>query len=271
MGSPERLTGVVVTLDEEDRIRDCLRSIDFCDELLVVDSHSSDRTREIAQEAGARVIERDWPGFKAQKEFGTRAASTEWVLFLDADERLSATLREEILALREGGFAGCAGWEMPRLTSYLGAWIRHGTWTPDLQLRLFDRRRGRYGGSDPHANVEVDGPVGRLRGKLLHDTYRDLDEHLAIIDRYTAVAATRMAEKGRRARASDLVLRPAFHFLRAYFVKLGLLDGWRGLLLAYLGAHYVRLKYARLMAAQRSGPSPAPTDAAPGTFGDSPH
>ncbi|QDU68451.1 glycosyltransferase family 2 protein [Engelhardtia mirabilis] len=270
MTAPQPLTGVVVTLNEEDRLADCLRSLDFCDELLVIDSHSTDRTRELAAEFGAQVIERDWPGFMAQKEFGTRAAQNDWVLFLDADERLSATLRDEIVALRAEGFPARAGWRMPRTTSYLGAWIRHGTWTPDLQLRLFDRRRGHYGGTDPHAYVVVDGPVGRLAGTILHDTYRNLGEHLAIIDRYTEVAAERMSEKGRRARPSDLVLRPAVHFLRAYLFKLGFLDGWRGLLLAYLGAHYVRLKYARLMARQRSRPTPRPDDACPGTFGASP-
>lgn len=245
-------------MDEEDRIADCLRSVEFCDELLVVDSHSSDRTREIARGLGARVIERDWPGHVAQKEFAIRAASHDWVLCIDADERICAPLRVEIEALRAAGFPGQAGWSMPRCTAWLGRWIRHGTWYPDRQLRLFDRRRGRWGGYDPHDRVQLEGPSGRLAGELLHHAYRDLQDHLDTIDRYTASMARGMHERGRRAGWRHVLLNPLVRFLRCYVLRRGFLDGWRGLALAFLAAHYVRLKYLRLLALQRGGPAPEP-------------
>ncbi|MEE8466960.1 MAG: glycosyltransferase family 2 protein, partial [Planctomycetota bacterium] len=162
------LSACIITLDEEDRIQDCIASLDFCDEVLVVDSHSSDGTRALAESLGARVIERDWPGHVAQKEFTVRQAQHDWVLCVDADERVSPALAEELVALKAAGFPARAGWRMPRCSRYLGRWIRHGTWYPDLQLRLFDRRRGYWGGEDPHDRVELDGSVGRLTGDLLH-------------------------------------------------------------------------------------------------------
>ena len=241
------LSACVITLDEADRIGDCLASLAFCDELVVVDSHSKDRTREIAAEHGAVVIERDWPGHVAQKEFAVRAAAHDWVLCVDADERLSPELAAEIQALREAGFPGHAGWRFPRLSNYLGTWVRHGTWYPDLQLRLFDRRRGRWGGRDPHDRVELEGEPGRLRGDLVHHPYRSFAEHLATIDRYTTIMAEGLHARGRRATWVDLAFRPLVRFLRFYVVKRGFLLGWRGLLLASLAAHYVRRKYAKVM------------------------
>jgi glycosyltransferase involved in cell wall biosynthesis len=250
-GKRPGLSGVVVAMNEEDRIGDCLASLDFCDEILVVDSHSTDRTREVAARHGARVIERDWPGFVEQKDFAARAAAHEWVLALDSDERISPALRAEIVALRERGFPGMSGWRMPRLSSYLGRAIRHGTWYPDLQLRLFDRRRGGWTGRDPHDRVDLEGPVGRLRADLLHHPYRSFEEHLATIDRYTTIMAEQLEKRGRRVRLRDIALRPPARFVAFYLVKRGFLDGWRGLLMAYLAAHYVRLKYAKLYVRQR--------------------
>ena len=174
MSAPRaRLSACIIAMDEQDRLPDCLASLDFCDEIVVVDSHSTDGTREVAAVHGARVIERDWPGHVAQKEFTVRAATHDWVLCVDADERVSPQLRAEILALRDAGFPGQAGWRFPRLSSYLGRWMRHGGWYPDRQLRLFDRRRGRWGGHDPHDRVELEGEPGTLRGDLLHYPYRD--------------------------------------------------------------------------------------------------
>jgi glycosyltransferase involved in cell wall biosynthesis len=258
-GAAARLSACVIARDEADRIEACLRSLAFCDEILVVDAHSSDATRERAAACGARVIERDWPGHVAQKEFAIRQARHHWVLCVDADERVSPELRGAIEALRAAGFPGRAGWRMPRLSRYLGRWIRHGTWYPDLQLRLFDRRRGRWAGRDPHDRVELDGPVGRLEGELLHEPYRSFDEHLATIDRYTTLMAEQLFASGRRARLSDLVLRPPWRFLRFYLLERGFLEGWRGLLLSYLAAHYARLKYAKLwLLARRDEAAGAP-------------
>ncbi len=242
----EPLSACVIACDEEDRIGACLASLAFCDELLVVDSHSADRTREIAAEHGARVIERDWPGHVAQKEFAIRQAKNDWVLCVDADERISDALRAELEALRAAGFPGHAGWRMPRLSSYLGRWIRHGSWYPDRQLRLFDRRRGRWAGRDPHDRVDLEGAPGLLRGELLHHPYRDLADHLRTIDRYSTTQAELLFEDGRRAHLADLVLRPVWRFFRFYALERGFLEGWRGFVMACLAAHYVRLRWLKL-------------------------
>ena len=244
------LSACIIAMNEADRIGDCLASIEFCDEIVVVDSHSSDETRQIAERASARVIERDWPGHVAQKEFAIRAASHDWVLCLDADERVSETLRREITRLRDDGFRGRAGWRMPRLSSFFGRRMRRGGWYPDLQLRLFDRRAGRWAGEDPHDRVELDGEVETLRGDLLHHPYRSLSDHLGTIDRYTTTMADGMRARGKRARPIDLIVHPAWRFFRFYVLKLGCLEGWRGLLQASLAAHYVRMKYAKLLEAQ---------------------
>jgi len=246
------LSACIITLDEDDRIEDCIASLDFCDEVLVVDSHSSDGTRALAESLGARVIERDWPGHVDQKEFTIRQARHEWVFCIDADERVSPALREELVALKRAGFPDRAGWRMPRCSRYLGRWIRHGTWYPDLQLRLFDRRRGHWGGENPHDRVELEGSVGRLRGELLHEPYRSLSEHLQTIDTYTTTMAEGLVRRGKRAGVWNLVVNPAVRFFRFYFLKLGFLEGWRGFLLACLAAHYVRLKYAKVLILQRS-------------------
>ncbi len=246
-----RVSACIIAFDEQDRVADCIRSVDWCDEVLVVDSHSADRTREVAAELGARVIERDWPGHVAQKEFAIRAAENDWVLCIDADERVSEVLRGELLALRDAGFPARPGWAFPRMSNYLGRWIRHGTWYPDRQLRLFDRRRGRWGGHDPHDKVELEGRPGVLKGDLLHLPYRSLDEHLGTIDRYTTTMAEGLWKRGRRASPLDLFTHPLVRFLRFYVLKAGFLDGWRGFLMACLAAHYVRLKYAKLLLLQR--------------------
>ncbi len=263
LASRPRVSACIVTLNEEDRLADCIRSVDWCDEVIVVDSHSTDGTRALAAGLGARVLERDWPGFAAQKEFAVRAAQHDWVVCLDADERLSPALRSEIIALRDGGFTGSVGWTMPRLSWYLGGWIRHGTWYPNRVLRLYDRRHGRWGGDEPHAHVELDAQPAALRHDLLHYPYRNLGEHLRAVDSYTTIMARGLWERGRRARPRDLVLHPLGRFSKFYLLKLGFLDGWRGLLLAYIAAHYVRLKYAKLLVMERDAQSPAAATAAP--------
>ncbi len=237
------VSACIVARDEEDRLGACLDSLDWCDELLVVDSHSTDKTRELAAAHGARVIERDWPGHVAQKEFAVRQARHDWVFCIDADERVSPELRAAIEAERRGEFAGAAGYEVSRVSSYLGRWIRHGTWYPDWKLRLFDRRRG-------------DGDVQRLAGELHHEPYRSFDDHLRTIDRYTTIMADAMRAEGRRARLVDVILRPPARFLVFFVWRRSFLDGWRGLLLAYLAAHYVRLKYAKLWIASKTSQAP---------------
>lgn len=250
-----KISACIISFNEEDRIEECVASVGFCDEVLVVDSHSQDATRELASAAGARVIERDWPGFGPQKEFTIRAAEHDWVLCLDSDERISDELREEIVSLRDSGFPEKAGWRMPRMSNYLGRWIKHGVWYPDHNLRLFDRRRGCWGGHRPHEHVELDGPAGTLNGNLLHHPYRSFAEHVKTIDDYTTIMAKGMHERGRNASTLNVIINPFVRFVKSYILKRGFLDGWRGLVIAYQAAYYVRLKYIKLLILQQVGSS----------------
>jgi len=248
-----RLSVSIVAMNEEDRIGDCLASVDFADEWIVVDSHSTDRTREIAHSSGARVFECDWPGWVEQKNWGIDQATHDWVLCLDADERVSPELRASILKALEGDDAA-VGFEFARLSRYMDRWIRHGGWYPDRKLRLFRRDSGRFEGVNPHDRVRVRGPVRQLDGDLLHLPYRSLSDHLRTIDRYTTVAAGEKRARGERASLVDLTLRPLGKFLRMYVLKRGFLDGIPGFVVAVTGSFYVFLKYAKLRAA---GPAQA--------------
>ena len=254
MASDSGLTACIITFNEADRIDACLRSLDFCDELIVVDSHSTDGTRERAAALGARVIERDWPGYRSQKQFAVDAARHDWVLCLDADERVSAELRREIAALKRDGFAANAGWSVPRITEYFGRFLRHGNAYPDRLVRLFDRRRGGWRGYEIHENTRVSGPLGRLRGHLEHFPYRSLAEHQSRMQRYADLMAQALYQEGRRCGLTPLLVNPQWRFVRGYLLRLGFLDGWRGLVFALIEANYVRRKYLGLYMRSRGLP-----------------
>src|SRR5690348_9968164 len=257
---PDRpgLSACLITFNEADRLGACIASLAFCDEVVVVDSGSTDRTREIASEAGARVIEHAFEGYRAQKDFAVRHARNDWVLCLDADERVTPQLRGSIEAAREGGFAGAAGYRFARATEYFGAFLRHGNAYPDRVLRLFDRRRGGWNaGREIHEHVVLDGTVRTLAGDLEHRAYRSIDDQLARYRRYATMMAQDLHARGRRAHWYNLVINPRWRFLRGYILRGGFLDGWRGQLFASLEADYTREKFARLMLLQRSGQSSA--------------
>jgi len=241
-----RLSACIITYNEADRIEACLRSVSFCDEIVVVDSHSTDATREVASALGARVIERDWPGYRTQKQFAVDTALNDWVLCLDADERVTQELRREIEALREKGFDAFAGWSVPRITYYFGRFLRHGNAYPDRLTRLFDRRRGGWVGQEIHENTQVSGRLGRLRGHLEHYSYRSLTDHQNRMDRYADLMARSLHARGKRCGLGKVLINAQWRFLRGYFLRLGFLDGWRGLVFALVEANYVRRKYLRL-------------------------
>lgn len=252
-----RLTACVITLNEADRIAACLESLAFCDEVVVVDSGSSDHTREIAAAHGARVIEHAFEGFRAQKDFAVTQAQHEWVLCLDADERVTSTLRVSIEAARDAGFVDAVGFRFARSTEYFGAFLRHGNAYPDRVLRLFDRRRGGWrAGREIHEHAVVDGNVATLAGDLEHVAYRSLDDQLARYRRYAAMMATHMHASSRHARLHNLIVNPAWRFLRGYVLRAGFLDGWRGFLFACMEADYVREKFARLWLLQHADSGP---------------
>jgi glycosyltransferase involved in cell wall biosynthesis len=248
------LSACIITYNEADRIADCLRSVGFCEEIVVVDSHSTDGTRELAASLGARVIERDWPGYRSQKQFAVDAARHDWVLCLDADERVSAPLRAEISALRARGFPAAAGWSVPRVTEYFGRFLWHGNAYPDRLVRLFDRRRGGWSGYEIHENTAVAGRVGRLQGYLEHYAYRSLGDHMNRVQRYADLMAQALYEHGRRCGLSKVLLNPAWRFVRGYLLRLGFLDGWRGLVFALVESAYVRRKYLGLYIRSRGLP-----------------
>jgi len=241
-----KLTACIITFNEADRIDACLRSLSFCDEIVVVDSHSTDATRQIAGSLNARVIERDWPGYRSQKQFAVEAASNDWVLCLDADERVTSQLREEIEALRTRGFAEHAGWSVPRITDYFGQFLRHGNAYPDRLIRLFDRRRGGWTGEEIHENTRVTGSVGRLHGHLEHFSYRSLSDHHSRMARYADLMARALYARGKRCGLSKVLFNPAWRFFRGYVLRLGFLDGWRGMVFHLVEANYVRRKYLGL-------------------------
>jgi glycosyltransferase involved in cell wall biosynthesis len=236
----------VITLDEEDRIGDCLDSVAWADEVLVVDAGSADRTAAIARERGARVIVRDWPGYAAQKNFALGQVGADWVLSLDADERVTPELATGIRGLLAAPGEGTAGASVRRRTWYLGRWIRHGGWYPDRKVRLVRRGRGRWEGGHVHERLVVDGGIRQLDGDLLHLTYRDLADHLRTINRYTAEAAREMAARGRRGALGGLIVGPPLKFLKMYLLQAGFLDGLPGLIAAVMGSYYVFLKHAKL-------------------------
>jgi glycosyltransferase involved in cell wall biosynthesis len=254
VSSPTSLSACIITYNEADRIEACLRSLSFCDEIIVVDAHSTDATRARAAALGARVIERDWPGYRSQKQFAVDAAQHDWVLCLDADERLSAALQTEILARRAGGFASVAGYSVPRITDYFGRFLRHGNAYPDRLVRLFDRRRGGWRGDEIHENTQVTGAVGRLTGHLEHYSYRSLTDHLNRMQRYADLMAQALYARGRRCGLTPVVLNPLWRFVRGYVLRLGFLDGWRGLVFALIEANYVRAKYLGLYMRTRGLP-----------------
>lgn len=240
-----RLSAVVVTLNEEERLRACLESVAWVDEIVVVDAESRDKTVQIAREFTDHVVVRPWPGFAAQKNFALHQASGDWILSIDADEEVSPELREEIRGVVAADGPD-DGYRIPRRNIFWGRWIRHGGLYPDWQLRLFRRDRGRFVERAVHEAVRVNGELGRLRSALIHRSYRDVSDFFDRTNRYSSLAAEEWVRRGGTARAADLLVRPLGRFLAMYVARGGFLDGWRGFLLAVLYAYYVFIRSAKV-------------------------
>lgn len=241
------VTATVITLNEAAHIQACIASLAWADDIVVVDSGSSDGTPALARAAGARVIERDWPGYAAQKDFAASQASHDWIVSVDADERVTPELAEEIRRVVANP-GDKVGFRVPRITFHLGRWIRTTDWYPDYQLRLYDRRHANWAQRRVHESVTPRGPIGLLTSNLQHYAYRDLAHHHETMQRYTTLAAQQMYEEGRRGSVSALLLHPPAAFLRNYILKRGFLDGAPGLIISAMNAHYVFLKFAKLWA-----------------------
>jgi glycosyltransferase involved in cell wall biosynthesis len=251
-----KLTVTVITHNERSHIAAALASVSWADEIIVVDSRSTDGTIEIARQHATRVEERDWAGYGAQKNYAADQAANDWILSIDADERVTPELAAEIRAVMSRGPVA-PGYLMTRVAHYLGRWIRSTDWYPDYHLRLYDRRAARWSERRVHESVEVDGrPKGdkrlpRLRGELLHYPYRDMSDHLRKIDTYTTLAAQEWDAEGKRGTAWQALVYPRLAFFRNYILRRGFRDGRTGLLVSLLNSYYVFLKYAKLMELQR--------------------
>ncbi len=245
------VSATVIAFNEEGKIADCLKSLSFANEIVVVDSHSEDRTREIAAELGAKVIERDWPGGHIeQKNFALSCAESEWVISLDADERISEKLEKEILRVLENPRAD--GYSIPRKVFYINRWIKHCGWYPAPKVRLVKKTKSRWGGVNPHDALIVDGKVEKLSGDIYHLSFDSIYDHFKTIDGFTRIGAVEALKAGKRARFTDITLRPLFTFVKMYFIKLGFMDGVPGLIICVLSAFHTYTKYDRLFSAMEA-------------------
>lgn len=245
------LSVCIITYNEEDNLQGALETVKWADDIVVVDAHSTDRTVEIARTYTERVFIREWPGFVAQKNFALEQARYEWVLSLDADERLSPALQEEIQRLCAAGMPADA-YKVPRRAYFLDRWIAYSGWYPDYKLRLFRKSRGCWNGSEVHESLWITGTVGYLRGDLWHYTYRDLAHNLQTIDRYSSLGAQKLFGAGKRAHWYDVTLRPALTFVKKYVLCQGFRDGYPGLFIAVLTSYSNFAKYAKLWELQHA-------------------
>ena len=239
-----KISATIITYNEEQNLPRAIESLRCCDEILVVDSGSSDRTVEIAEKFGARVVEANWRGYAGQKNYASDQATYDWVLSIDADEALSEDLEGEIWQLKKKGPDRDA-YTVPRLAQYLGKWILYSGWYPDRKIRLFDRRKARWVGEYVHESVVSEGVVGALNGNLLHYTCGSLSEHLKTMDRYTTLAAEEVVARKKHVGYRHLLVDPPWTFFRTYVMQRGFLDGVEGLTIAYMAAFYTFLKYAK--------------------------
>jgi len=256
-----KLSVTVITRNEAADIEAALASAAWADEIVVVDSGSTDDTVALAKGRTDRVVVRDWPGYVAQKNYAASIATHDWILSLDADERLTPPLAEEVRELLTREPAD-KGYRIPRVTWHLDRWIRTTDWYPDYQLRLYDRRAAGWTGRYVHESVRVRGSVGRLRGEIQHYPYRDISEHLEMIDRYTTYSARQMHENGRHAGLLQLAGHPPLAFIRNYILRGGIRDGVPGFVISALNAYYVFLKFAKLRELQQQRSEASASDLA---------
>jgi len=245
MNTP-KLSVTIITFNEENNIRDCLESVKWPDEIIVVDSNSTDETVSICREYTDHVIQREWPGFLKQKQFAQEQTTGEWILNIDADERLSPEACEEIKNALIHNDTDADGFVFPRQSYYLGRWIKHGGWYPDAKLRLIRKDQGRWTGESLHERLVCDGSVKQLKGKILHYVYRNISHQLETVDSFSSISADIWQKKGKRHQLLTLLVKPLVSFLITYFWKGGILDGMPGFIISVITSYYVFLKHAKL-------------------------
>jgi glycosyltransferase involved in cell wall biosynthesis len=239
------LSVTLITLNEEQNLRPCLESIAFADEIIVVDAGSADRTLAIAGEFTDRLFSEPWQGFAKQKNSAQDKAKGPWILNIDADERVTPELREEILAVLKEK-SSLAGYRIPRKNYFRGQWIRHGGWHPNYQLRLYQKAAGRFIPREVHEQVDVAGKVGKLSSSLEHFSYQSISDFLQRLDRYSELSARQYRLEGKRISWPEILFRTQFTFFRMWVLQRGFLDGGNGLVLAVLYSYYTFVKYAKL-------------------------
>jgi glycosyltransferase involved in cell wall biosynthesis len=252
-----KITALIPACNEEANIADCIASVRWANEVFVVDSFSQDRTVQLAQAAGARVVQHEYVNSATQKNWAIPQATHPWVLIVDADERVTPELQSEIESILEADASGSPavrdGYDIGRLNHFLGRRVRYCGWQNDACLRLFRRDKGRYQDRHVHADVTIDGSTGRLSGKLIHYTFVSFEQYMRKFDRYTSWAARDRDARTPQVRWYHLTLRPLGRFLKQYVLKLGFLDGKTGLIVCMLAAFSVFMKYAKLLEYKRNG------------------
>ena len=237
---------IVITKNEERNIADCLKSVAWADEIIVVDAESVDGTVERAREFTPHVIVRPWAGFSAAKAYAVAQTTHEWVLWLDADERVTEELATDIQRAIEENYSGVSAYRFARRAYFLGKWIRHCGWYPGFVTRLFRKTRAQFSDDAVHEQLAVRGAIAKLPHDLLHFTDDDLEHYFEKLNQYTSLAADQLLATKRRITAADLLFRPCFLFMKMYFLKAGFLDGLHGFLLCRLSASYALAKYGKL-------------------------
>lgn len=249
-----KISATIIVRNEEENLAEVCSTLGWADEIVIVDSDSTDRTVEIARGFTDKVYNREWNGYKDKHEFADSKASGDWIFWIDADERVTPELEASIEALRSKPDAEMAeGYRIARKTEYLGEWIRHSGWYPDYQMRLYRKDKSYWDGVAPHQTARVNGRVERLEGELLHYTKRDLADHHRVTEQYASLAAQHMAEQSRTIGAAGLFVKAVSSFIRTYILKQGFRDGVRGMIIAGFTAYGVFLKYAKLWEINNKG------------------
>jgi glycosyltransferase involved in cell wall biosynthesis len=240
-----KISGVIMARNEETNIEDAIKSLNFTDQIVVTDTGSTDNTLELAKKAGAEVYHIEFAGFGKSKQKSLEYCDGEWIIFLDADERVSPELAKKLKSIVESN-TSIDGYKLNRLTYFLGKPIKHSGWYPDYVTRFFKKDKGKFNNKMVHESIEIEGEVGRVDEVIEHYSYKNLEQYIDKANEYSTLSALEMAEEGKRFGLINLIFRPIFIFFKMFVIKLGFLDGLRGFLLAVLSSYHVFLKYAKL-------------------------
>lgn len=247
------ISAVIITYNEEKRLEPVLKSLDgIASEIIVVDSNSTDETVKLAKKYTDKVYQRKWTDFADQKNYANSKASYHWILSLDADERISPELRQELLLLKEAE-PESSGFSMPRHVFYLGKWIGHSGWYPDRKIRLFRKDKARWEGEYVHEDLVIEGEVQKLKGSIHHFTYRNISEHLERINKFSSLGAQKLYSRRKKCRLYHLLLLPFFRFAKSFFFRAGFLDGYAGFIISVLHGYAIFLRYTKLREIWKKG------------------